>query len=243
MKLKKLFIGALLALSVFFIYLSTVDKKIYYLNLGDSFALGMTPYETEDYGYSDFIKDDLKEKGVLEKYVTEFAQREYCTTDLLRDIKDNKKIGKITLKNALIKADLVTLSIGFLDLYSRIDRRSLVSGIDYNQFYQYAEEALIDLDSLFQLMREYCKEDIVMIGYYNPNISETTEEHEFYLSINSRLEKLCEKYNLIFIDTYEIFKENQEQFLPNPENIYPSKKGYEAISKQILVKLEQNLLK
>lgn len=243
MKLKKIFIGALLALLVFFIYLSTVDKKVYYLNLGDSFALGMTPYQTEDYGYSDYIKDYLKEKGVLEKYVTEFAQSGYRTTDLLRDIKDNKKIGKITLKNALIKADLVTLSIGFLDLYSRMDQTPLSNDIDYNRLYKYAEEALLDLDSLFQLMREYCKEDIIMIGYYDPNSVDQNEEDEFYLSINERLQKLCEKYDITFIDIYEIFKENHDKYLPNPADIHPNKEGYELISKQIITKLEQNILK
>lgn len=241
MKLKKLFIGSLLCLLVFFIYLSTVDKKVYYLNLGDDLALGITPYGNEDYGYSDYVKDYLHQQGILETYVSSFAQKDYRTTDLIQDIKENKKIDKITIKNALIKADLVTLSIGFLDLYSKISF-SPFSNVDYDSYYEYANQAFLDLNELFQLLREYCKEDIIMIGYYNPKISNEKEE-EFYHFLNQKLEDLCKKYEITFIELYELFQENHDVFLSNPNSIFPSKMGYEAISKEIITNIEQKLLK
>lgn len=241
MKLKKLLIGSLLCLLVFFIYLSTVDKKVYYLNLGDAFALGVTPYGNEDYGYSDYVRDYLKNQGVLETYVSSFAQKDYRTTDLIRDIKENKKIEKTTIKNALIKADLVTLSIGFLDLYSKTSVSSF-SNVDYNSYYEYANKAFVDLNELFGLLREYCKEDIMMIGYYNPKLSDEKEE-EFYHFLNQKLEELCQKYEISFIDVYELFQENHDSFLPNPNSIFPSKVGYEIISKEIITNMEQKILK
>ena len=39
MKLKKIFVVAVLFLIVFLIYLTTMDKKVYYLALGDSISL------------------------------------------------------------------------------------------------------------------------------------------------------------------------------------------------------------
>jgi hypothetical protein len=53
--MKKLLVLGVILLSTFLIYLSTFDRKIYYLSLGDSLALGVTPYGGYDYGYSDYV--------------------------------------------------------------------------------------------------------------------------------------------------------------------------------------------
>ena len=39
--MKKIIIIALIVFSIFFIYLNTMDKKVYYLALGDSIAAGV----------------------------------------------------------------------------------------------------------------------------------------------------------------------------------------------------------
>ncbi len=244
MKLKRLFIAALLILAVFFIYLSTVDKKVYYLNLGDSLATGVTPYKTEDYGYSDYLKDYLTEKNLLEKYVSGFSESEYRTTDLIRDIEDNKKLENgITLKNALIKADLVTLSIGFNDLYAKIGPSVLMPEIDQNKMYQYTDEVIIDLEKLLKLLREYCKEDILMINYYNPIETDEPKVEEFFRYANKRLKDLCETYEIQYIDIYTLFEDHHNIYLPNPNDIHPSKEGYQAISDAIIDVIEKTLLK
>lgn len=227
MKLKKLMIASILCLLVFFIYLSTVDKKVYYLNLGSSLAKGINSYGVEDYGYADYVKDYLEEKGLLEKMVS-FTEEDYRVSDLIRDIKDNKKNEKVTLKNALIKADLVTISIGFEDIYPKI------SSSDYSYF----DESILDMEELFKLVREYCKEDIFFLGYYNPS----EEGEEVYTYLNERLSELCKKYQIEYVTLYSIFEENKENFLPNKENIYPSKEGYTTIGYEIVAKIEKNLL-
>ena len=121
MKWKALIFLALTFLIVFIIYLTTLDRKVYYLNLGDEIAGG-------DSNYGEWIKDYFKSKGKLEKYVSEFIEEDYRTTDLIHAIEDNRKVYSngmnITLKNALIKADLVTLSIGSNDIYYKITTSS-----------------------------------------------------------------------------------------------------------------------
>lgn len=248
--MKKIFVVAFLSLLVFLIYLTTIDKKVYYLSLGDSLAQGVTPYNSIDYGYTDYVKDYLTEKKILEKSVFEFAQSNYRITDMIRDIEDNKKVisnGKeVTLKNALIKSDLLTLSIGMSDFLAKFDFGNFLGQIDSAQTYQYIDEISADLDKLLSLIRMYCKEDIILIGYYNPipfftkDVSSLADEVFTYAREKQKL--LCEKYHVMYVDIYDVFLENPD-FLPNPFNIHPSKAGYQAISDAIIVKINESLLK
>ena len=122
----KLLIGfiitAIILLIIFFI---TRDRKVYYLSLGDSLAAGQTPNNTIEESYGDYIQEYLKDKEVLEFYTKDFSKSGYRSIDLLNDLKENKEIkvnGKnITIKNALIKADLVTVSIGANDLFYKLN--------------------------------------------------------------------------------------------------------------------------
>ena len=44
MKLKTILIGSIILLTTFLIYLTTLDKLVYFVALGDSLAKGTTPY-------------------------------------------------------------------------------------------------------------------------------------------------------------------------------------------------------
>ena len=115
MKLKGLLVGSCAIFFIFLIYLTTLDKKVYYVALGDFLAKGIG-----DNQYSEEIQQNLEKKGKLEKYVEEFMRDDMRTTDYIKMIEENETRqveGKTqTLKNALIKADLLTLSIGNNDL-------------------------------------------------------------------------------------------------------------------------------
>ena len=168
--MKKILVIILIVVSVFVIYLNTMDEKIYYLSLGDSIAVGVNSSGTDEMGYSDYIKNYLENRDLLENYIDEFAVSGYRSIDLKRDIEDNKKITindkEVTLKNALIKADLVTLSIGANDFFYYINANPI-------DVYEHINTVIKDIESLFVLIREYCKEDIIVIGYYTP-----FKEHE-----------------------------------------------------------------
>ena len=111
--MKKILISCLIVLSVFLIYLCNMDKKVYYLALGDSLASGEGAYGKKIKGYSDYVSDYLKNKNLLETYVSEFARSGYRTTDLTNSITDNKKVRinkkQTTLQNALIKSSTISL--------------------------------------------------------------------------------------------------------------------------------------
>lgn len=248
--MKKLLLISSVILVVFLIYLTTIDRKVYYLALGDSIAVGLNSYNIVDYGYTDYIKDYLEDKNILERYVNQYAKSGYRITDVYRDIEDNKKVNlgnkEITLKNALIKADLVTLSIGANDFLANFDFGNFVGQINTNQTYEYIDEISSDLDKLLKTIRSYCKEDIILIGYYNPLPRLTNGYEDLMDSIFSysdeKYETVCDKYDITYISVYDLFKGNTD-YLPNPLNIHPSKEGYEAISELVIKEIDNSLLK
>lgn len=236
--MKKIIVIVVILLSIFFIYLNTIDKKVYYLALGDSIAAGVNASGTDNYGYSDYIKTYLENRDLLETYINEFAVSGYRSIDLKRDIEDNKKLTindkNITLKNALIKADIVTLSIGANDFFYYLNA-------NYTDVYDHINESLNDVENLFKLVREYCKEDIIVVGYYTPfeNHEKIDTMDEIIKFANKKLEELCNEYDMYFVDVFELFKENP--YLPNPNDIHPSIEGYEAISKEIIKVIDKIL--
>ncbi len=250
MRLKKLIIIALIIILPIIIYNTNIDKKIYYLSLGDSLALGQNPYNKIDYGFSDYVSIYLEERKLLEFYSKKYADSDYRTTDLLRDIEKNKKIkdnGKyITLKNALANADIVTLSIGFNDLIYKININNLnIDEIDSDELKLYVEEVKNDIEMLIEKIKLYCKEDIILIGYYNPfwHIDENyaLKIEDIFIYSNSELKKLAIKYDLYYVDVYNMFKENQS-FFPNPKDFHPSNAGYRSLAQQIISIINKNII-
>ena len=221
--MKKVLLFLIVILSVFLIHLKNTDDEVYFLALGDSYSLGMTPYNGYDYGFNDYVKDYLSDKNVLEEYIVDFSKSGYRSVDLLRDILDNKSIlinnDVLTIQQALIKSDLVTLSIGTNDINSSIN-------LDIDTMY--INDVMSDMESLLVLLRKYCKEKIIAVGYIVPN--------ENYEVVNSLYEQLCNKYNIIYINSYELL--NDGKYFPNPNNIHPSKEGYHVIADKIIDNLD-----
>lgn len=186
MKLKTVLILSVISLSVFLIYLATLDHKVYYLDLGDEISVGENAYGKQ-------LERYFSSLNKLEQYIDGFKEDDLRITDLIRNIETNQKImlGKKeqTLKNALIKADLVTLSLGRNDFVYKIDYMSK------SELYDTADRVLHDLEDLFTLMREYCKEDIIYIGVINSN---WPAQDEVFLYLNEKINRLCEEYDILF---------------------------------------------
>ncbi|MDD4607533.1 MAG: SGNH/GDSL hydrolase family protein [Bacilli bacterium] len=229
--MKKLIIGLIIVVSIFLIYLTTTNKKTYYLSLGDSIAVGINAYGEKSYGYANQVRDYLKEKKDLETYVPDFAKEGYRTTDLINDIKNNREImiddKPKTLQNALIKTDITTVSIGLNDLLYYLT-------IDYDHPYNKVNEIMGDMKVLLELLKEYSKEQIIVLGYYNPlpNHQNKEEIEDIIIYANQKLKILCNDYNVGYVDLYYLFEDND--YLVNPNNIHPSNEGYRAIADKII---------
>lgn len=239
--MKKILITGIIFLIIFLIYLSNIDKKIYYLALGDSIAYGEDCNGKKTKGYSGYVKDYLSQKNILEKYVNNFATKGERINDLKNKIKTNVKTNQngkqITIQNALIKADFITISIGANDILTKINQNKK---INYDKLYEYVDSAANELDELIKLLKEYCKEDIIFIGYYNPYQDEELSHLIEYL--NKKYKETCNNNNVTYIETIKAFK-NKSNYLCTSKNIHPSTLGYKAISNKIIRILNKRTLK
>ncbi|MBS7020860.1 MAG: hypothetical protein KH135_03185 [Firmicutes bacterium] len=246
MKLKTGLVVAVTFLIVFLTYLTTIDKKVYYLALGDYEVIGLTNQGEITYGYTDYVKNLLKEKKKLEKYINGYAKDDARVTDLINDIQNNKKImissKEQTIKNALIKADLVTLSIGMNDLFYKIGVNPNFETLNYNELYYHVDEMMEDMEQLFKKLREYCKEDILVTSFYNPIVNSNEALDNVFTYANGRLKELVEQYDMTYVNIYQEFQ-NHENYLSHSLSIYPSKEGYEMMSQKIEAAMNQTLLK
>jgi len=251
-KLKKFIILFLILILVFTIYILNIDRKIYYVALGDSLAAGQNPYNQIGYGYSDYVNNYLQENELLQHYTKDFAESGYRITDIEKDINENKKITingeEQGIKEVLRKADLLTLSIGANDIFYKLGITN-VSNIDLNEITSlnsYINETLKDLDKLVTDIQKYFKKDMILVGYYNP-LAATSSEYcrelePLFTQVNMGMKKIAQKHNIHFVEIYEIFKENPE-YLPNPNDIHPSNSGYQVIASSIIDIIEQNIIK
>lgn len=196
--MKKVIILFIIIISIIIIYITNIDNKIYYVNI-DS---------TNNLTYNDQIYNQIKDRNKLEKYVNDFSKEDYRTTDLIRDIKDNKKVNNQTIQNALIKADIITLYIGINDINYKINN-------NMNDLYNYTDQVLEDIEKLFKLIRIYSKEKIYVIGYKN-NIG--ISYNDYFKYTNKRLKSICEEYKIKFIDINN--NKNVNNIISNKISIY-----------------------
>ncbi len=246
----KLLIGlAVCGLILLVIFFITKDRKIYYLSLGDSLAAGQTPYNTISDSYGDYVAQYLMDKEVLEFYTKGYSKSGYRSVDMLNDLKANKEIEvdgkKITIKNALIKADLVTVSVGANDLFYKLNVGREFDLEQFDDIYTYVDEAIIDVDKYLYELRKACKEQIMVLGFYNPftnfssSLANTVEPVIEYA--NTRMESIVKKYDMTFVDIHNTFLAN-DNYLPSKMEIHPTKDGYRAISKHIINLIDEKML-
>ena len=234
--MKKILIIGIIVLSIFLIYLTTLDKKIYYLSLGDQISLGMTKENYYEKSYTNYIKEYLEEKNLLETYINSYEEQGKRITDIINDINNNKEIEETnkTLKNSLIKSDLITISVGTNDIIAKINNINK-NEINYKILNENINSIIEDLDKLLKLIREYCKEDIIMIGIHIITDDEKIQELINYA--NEKFKETSEKYNITYINMYEILNLEEEY------KIYPTKQEYEKIGNVIIDIINNNLLK
>ena len=186
--MKKILVTIFIIIIVAIIYIVFKDNKIYYVSISDRL--------NNDYSYKDYIKDYLDELNILEKY-SDISDIDNRITDIIRNIEDNQEYDGKNIKNILIKADILTLSVGYNDIITKMDKYNIYT------MYGYIDTFLSDLNSLYSLLREYDKEKIIMLGYYNPYDNKYNDIINY---INQKVENLCLKYNIDYIDISDVNK-------------------------------------
>ena len=237
--MKKILTMIIIVLAILLIYLGFKDKDIYYLSLGDALANGVNGIGAKDYGYADYIKDYLDNNNLLDNYAA-LTNNNERSIDLIKSIEENVKIKinnkEKTLQNALIKADMIRISIRMNDLFSNI---TFNNDFSVNDLYNKLDEVALDLDKLFKLLRDYSKEEIVFIGFYNCLKDE--ELTEFFNYANDKISKLANSYNIDYLNIYEEL--NDSSYFDSIIDSFPNKKGYQMIANKIIAILEEKVIK
>ncbi|MDD6387929.1 MAG: hypothetical protein PUA68_02550 [Bacilli bacterium] len=199
--MKKLIIIFLIFFSIFYIYLLTCDEKIYYLSISNN-------YNSND--FSNIIAKKLKRNNLLEIHVNEFSNNNNRIIDYIDMIDDNKYIiknnKKIHFKNALIKADIITLSLGTKDFITNYgDSTEKVLSIRNN------------IETLIKKIREYSKEDIYFISIYSEYV-----DSKYIDKLNNDIKSICRDNKIKFINI-------------NNNYNYITKSNNELISKYVII--------
>lgn len=211
--MKKFLLFFMVTLFIIGIYMLKKDNKELIFKVGDSLSLSLNSYNIES--YDNYYKDYLKNK--YEDYIV-YGSKNYRIGELIRDIENNKIINNRTIQNILIKSDLVIIEIGIDEIYM---------ALNVSNKYEYLDGMVSDMEKLLNLIRKYCKEKIVLVGYYNPS----KEENQKYIDyINDKYYEISEKYKIKFINVSEL--NNKKYFSSN--NYYINDKGYNWLNNEII---------
>lgn len=243
--MKKIVAFTIIVAFIFFTYLFFNNEKVNYVALGDSIAAGQNSYGQLGYGYTDYFKDYLDSKNMLNSYHN-FSINGCRTEDLIDEINNNKtlKIKNTTqnIKQSLRESDIVTISIGANDFIRNLDSKKMdFTNID--KYLKKIDSTIINIDEVLKTVRKYAKKNIIVIGYYNPYPSLFLKNGRnidiLFEYLDRKYNEVCNNHNADYISIYEIFKNNSD-YLPNPLDIHPNQYGYKAISDLLIKKYTNN---
>lgn len=235
-KILKLFLIIMISLSVYFIYNLKNTSTIIYTSLGDGFADGINSYGDKNYGYSNYVSDNLKKEESLNRSYLSFTSKDMTINDLrslilLNHHDDNQN----NIRQVLRETDLLTISVGINDLIYKMNVENITTN---HQKEKIITEIVDNLDITLQEITKYYQKNIYLIGYYN-FYPQNSVERKMLESLNSKLEEYCMKNNLIFVDNSNM-DNSLSLYLDNPNSIYPNIDGYKKISDNIWSKMLKN---
>ncbi len=220
MKKKLILITLLGGILSIIIYVFTQNNEITIMSIGDGLSSGETPYGIEGYSFNDYLKEDYLTIHKLNNYI-EYASRDKTIKELIYEIKENKEITlkneKIEIKQAINKADILTIAIGMDELANN----KITSKIK--------NEYLHDLEELFSMINLLNKNKVVIISLYTwgKNDLLTIEK------LNASVRDIALTNNFEFVDINKILMNEQYFFQKNSYyiNYLGHKRIYEEIKK------------
>ena len=195
--MKKLIIIVLACFFVYLIYYLLYNNKINYVLITDNYLNSDS---------NDYIKSYLTKKDKLNNYnifINNSASKVY------KDILNNRTIrinnNDYYMKKVLRESDLVVISIGMKELANSFSESDL--GANNRLF----SKIYLDIKKLVIEIKKYAKGKIVFFGLYNPTSYYDARVDEFFYNVNNKLNRLMNNYNVVYIDLYNLSKENQNR--------------------------------
>lgn len=210
MKLLKRIFVILIILITILIYYKFENKKINYV------AINITEKEN----YSDYFVKNINNLGKFNKIL----ETKMLSEEILEDIDNNIEIDeKITIQNIINSASIITIMLNPNEIYN---------AKTYNEL----EIIISNINQTLSKIRKISNAKIYFLGFYN--IYDNKEIDNKIIYTNSKIENLCKKYKIDYIDLYNIFKNKKYLFYINDNNL-PNKDANIMISNEILKKFNQ----
>ena len=220
MKKKIILIALLGGILSIIIYFFTQNNEITIMSIGDGLSSGETPYGIEGYSFNDYLKEDYLTKHSLKDYI-EYAIPNKTMKELIYEIKENKEINlknkKIEIKQAINRADILTIAVGMDEL----------ANIKITN--QIKNEYLHDLEELLSMIKVLNQKKVVIISLYTwgKNDLLTIEK------LNASMRDISLSNGFLFVDINKILM-NEEYYLTTDSyyiNYIGHKRIYEEIKK------------
>lgn len=210
MKLLKRILVILIILITILIYYKFENKKINYV------AINITEKEN----YSDYFVKNIKNLGKFNKIL----ETKMLSEEILEDIDNNIEIDEnITIQNIINSASIITIMLNPNEIYNV-------------KTYNELEIIISNINQTLSKIRKISNAKIYFLGFYN--IYDNKEIDNKILYTNSKIENLCNKYKIDYIDLYNIFKNKKYLFYINDNNL-PNKDANMMISNEIIKKYNQ----
>lgn len=210
MKLLKRIFVILIILITILIYYKFENKKINYV------AINITEKEN----YSDYFVKNINNLGKFNKIL----ETKMLSEEILEDIDNNIEIDEnITIQNIINSASIITIMLNPNEIYN---------AKTYNEL----EIIISNINQALSKIRKISNAKIYFLGFYN--IYDNKEIDNKIIYTNSKIENLCNKYKIDYIDLYNIFKNKKYLFYINDNNL-PNKDANIMISNEIIKKFNQ----
>lgn len=210
MKLFKRIFVILIILITILIYYKFENKKINYV------AINITEKEN----YSDYFVENIKKLGKFNKIL----ETKMSSEELLEDIDNNIEIFEnVTIQNIINSASIITIMLNPNEIYN-------------TKTYNELEIIINNINQILSKIRKISNAKIYFLGFYN--IYDNKEKDNKIIYTNSKIENLCKKHKIDYIDLYNVLKNRKYLFYINDNNL-PNKDANIMISNEILKKYNQ----
>ena len=210
MKLFKRIFVILIILITILIYYKFENKKINYVSINI----------TEKENYSDYFVKNIKKLGKFNKIL----ETKMSSEELLEDIDNNIEIFEnVTIQNIINSASIITIMLNPNEIYN-------------TKTYNELEIIINNINQILSKIRKISNAKIYFLGFYN--IYDNKEKDNKIIYTNSKIENLCKKYKIDYIDLYNVLKNRKYLFYINDNNL-PNKDANIMISNEILKKYNQ----
>lgn len=210
MKLFKRIFVILIILITILIYYKFENKKINFV------AINITEKEN----YSDYFVKNIKKLGKFNKIL----ETKMSSEELLEDIDNNIEIYEnVTIQNIINSASIITIMLNPNEIYN-------------TKTYNELEIIINNINQILSKIRKISNAKIYFLGFYN--IYDNKEKDNKIIYTNSKIENLCKKYKIDYIDLYNVLKNRKYLFYINDNNL-PNKDANIMISNEILKKYNQ----